>query len=57
MKIRALLGRLHDSQFTEEAREYARQVAARRHEDEASIREFLTCGHVDWADVLKQALE
>ena len=55
--VRTILGELHDSQFEVEARRYARIVKARRAEDEESVQEFLTCGHVAWAHVLKEELE
>lgn len=56
MRLRSLLGRVNDSQSAAEARHFADQVAARRSEDEGSISEYLTCGHVDHVDVLQAAL-
>lgn len=57
MKVRTLLGYLHDSQSTGEATYYADQVVTRWQEDPASVREFVTCGHVSWDTLLAERLE
>jgi len=55
--LRELLGKLNDSQSTEEASHYADEVVKRAKEDIDSVSEYIHCGHTDWDNLLAEKMK